>query len=86
MTVEALQKHDGIDNDEALDPSSDTFDARTSKSWDAKTFKTWATNFTQCTNLTFSNVHKLWGSNTAVHKEVCCNMQCLLLDIVFIGY
>jgi hypothetical protein len=68
--VEALQRHDGTEVDGILDENADSFDTRTSKSWDAKTFKTWATNFTQCTNMTFSNVHKLWNSNSAIHKEV----------------
>lgn len=34
------------------------------------TFKTWATNWTDCTNATFSKVHRYWSSNSALHKEV----------------
>ncbi|KAL8567931.1 hypothetical protein ACOMHN_059053 [Nucella lapillus] len=61
LTLEAMQKHDG---DEQMEVSQGN------RAFDAQTFKTWATNFTDCTNLTFSGVHKLWNSSSALHKEI----------------
>lgn len=81
LTVDALQKHDGVQLERVADQNSENFDARTSKSWDAKTFKTWATNFTQCTNMTFSNVHKLWKSNSAFHREILTQLAGLTEEI-----
>ena len=45
-------------------------DTQTNASFGAKTFQTWATNWTDCTNTTFSKVHRHWGSNNAMQKEV----------------
>lgn len=59
LTVEALQKHEGAEVDKI-----DLENA------DAKTFNTWATNWTECTNATFSRVHRLWHSNSALHREI----------------
>ncbi|XP_076468663.1 RRP12-like protein isoform X2 [Babylonia areolata] len=60
LTVETLQKHDGEDQ-EGVGQSGP---------FDAQTFRTWATNFTDCTNITFNCVHKLWNSSSALHKEI----------------
>ena len=66
LTVDALAKHDNKDGDTemASDGASDT------QSFAGKTFNTWATNWTECTNTTFSKVHRYWQSNSALHKEV----------------
>ncbi|KAK7479159.1 hypothetical protein BaRGS_00029600 [Batillaria attramentaria] len=59
LTVEAVQKHENAESDK-LDLDNT----------DAKTFNTWATNWTECTNITFSRVHRLWHSNSAQHREI----------------
>lgn len=65
MTVDALARHNkDHDGEDAVSMATDT-DQRT-----MGTFKTWATNWTECTNMTFSKVHRYWGSNSALHKEV----------------
>lgn len=61
LTHAALQEHDG-ENEMELDAGPIEFDA--------KTFNTWATNFTNCTSLTFSRVHSQWNLNNAMHKQV----------------
>ncbi|XP_048249347.1 RRP12-like protein [Haliotis rufescens] len=67
LTVEALSKHD----EEADDDKMSDMDAQTdTQTVGAKTFNTWATNWTDCTNKTFSKVQRYWSSNSAVHKEV----------------
>ena len=66
LTTEALAKHDKADDgDEDMDS-----DTRSEGGLSAKTFNTWASNYTDCTNATFSKVHRFWGSSTALHKEV----------------
>ena len=62
LTVDALQKHDKDQDSQSMSVDSDQ---QTSG-----TFKTWATNWTECTNTTFTKVHRLWASNSALHKEV----------------
>ncbi|XP_061180059.1 RRP12-like protein isoform X1 [Saccostrea echinata] len=68
LTVDALAKHDeeqaDKDGDVSLRAESDIVSAA------GKTFNTWATNWTECTNTTFSRVHRYWASNSAFHKEV----------------
>lgn len=68
MTVEALAKH----NEEVGDEEGDDVEmAQTDlQSVGARTFSTWASNWTECTNTTFSRVHRFWHSNSALHKEV----------------
>ncbi|XP_062596238.1 RRP12-like protein, partial [Saccostrea cucullata] len=68
LTVDALARHDeeqlDKDGDVSLRAESDVVSAA------GKTFNTWATNWTECTNTTFSRVHRYWASNSAFHKEV----------------
>ena len=64
LTVDALAKHD--ETNEELGADGLESDQQT-----AGTFKTWATNWTECTNVTFNKVHRYWSSNSALHKEVC---------------
>lgn len=81
LTVEAVEKHGGAHLEEAVDQNFENLDAKSSKSWDAKTFRTWATNFTQCTNMTFSNIHRLWNSNSDFHKEILTQLAGLTEEI-----
>ncbi|ESO86543.1 hypothetical protein LOTGIDRAFT_128850 [Lottia gigantea] len=67
LTVAALAKHNADDGDPETQSIVSTEDAR---SVTAKTFSTWATNWTDCTNATFSRVHRYWSSNSAMHKEI----------------
>lgn len=68
LTVDALAKHDkGEANQDAVSMATDS-DTQTLGTMG--TFKTWATNWTDCTNTTFSKVHRYWSSNSAAHKEV----------------
>ncbi|XP_048746321.2 RRP12-like protein isoform X2 [Ostrea edulis] len=68
LTVDALAKHDeqqiDDDGDVSFRAESDVISAS------GKTFNTWATHWTECTNTTFSRVHRYWASNSSFHKEV----------------
>ncbi len=66
-----LAKHNEAQND-AESESMFTDDAG---SVSGKTFNTWATNYTDCTNATFSKVHRYWHSNSAQHKEVMVHVH-----------
>lgn len=63
LTVDALAQHD--QSQEELEVDRVEPDRQT-----AGTFRTWATNWTECTNTTFSKVHRYWSSNSAFHKEL----------------
>ncbi|OWF35995.1 RRP12-like protein [Mizuhopecten yessoensis] len=67
LTEGALAKHNEgqVDGDAIL--SDDESDRQTAG---GKTFNTWATNWTDCTNVTFNKVHRYWASNSALHKEI----------------
>lgn len=67
MTVDALAKHDAAENDADGDAILSDVDSRSQGGF---TFNTWASNWTECTNITFSRVHRYWRSNSALHKEV----------------
>ncbi len=68
LTVAALAKHNEAHED---DDSAMLSEAGTEAgSVGGNTFNTWATNWTECTNTTFSKVHRYWTSNSAQHKEV----------------
>ncbi|XP_041369339.1 RRP12-like protein [Gigantopelta aegis] len=64
LTVEALSQHNEAEEEK---PEVVEMDVQTTS---AKTFNTWATNWTDCTNATFSRVHRYWRSNSATHKEI----------------
>ena len=72
LTQEALAKHDADAGDIDLDGDVEFADAGSSagQSVGGKTFSTWATNWTECTNATFSKVHRYGNSNSALHKEM----------------
>lgn len=70
LTQEALKQHEtenqpGFDSDDAMSQT-----ANSSGKFSEKTFSTWASNYTSCTNATFSRVHRYWSSNSELHKEV----------------
>ncbi|KAK3094601.1 hypothetical protein FSP39_003915 [Pinctada imbricata] len=69
LTVDALAKHDEkqVDRDGDTIVSDKDVDIRSAA---GKTFNTWATNWTECTNATFSKVHRYWACNSALHKEI----------------
>ncbi|KAK6185603.1 hypothetical protein SNE40_007802 [Patella caerulea] len=67
LTVAALAKHN--EGETEIDGMS-VVSTEDAKSTTAKTFSTWATNWTDCTNATFSRVHRYWASNSAMHKEI----------------
>lgn len=65
LTAAALAKLDA--SNEQMSVEGSEFDAT---SIGGNTFKTFATNFTECTNVTFNQIHRLWTSNSALHKEM----------------
>ncbi|XP_045190399.2 RRP12-like protein [Mercenaria mercenaria] len=65
LTVDALAKHDKSQGENDAESMVTDSDQQT-----MGTFKTWATNWTDCTNATFSKVHRYWSSNSALHKEI----------------
>lgn len=65
LTAAALAKLNA--NNEQMSVEGSEFDAT---SIGGNTFKTFATNFTECTNVTFNQIHRLWTSNSALHKEM----------------
>ncbi|XP_052226276.1 RRP12-like protein isoform X6 [Dreissena polymorpha] len=65
LTVDALVKHDKAQGGDDVESMVTESDRQT-----MGTFKTWATNWTDCTNATFSKVHRYWSSNSALHKEI----------------
>lgn len=65
LTVDALAKHDQSHAENDGESMVSDSDQQT-----AGTFKTWATNWTECTNTTFSKVHRYWSSNSSLHKEI----------------
>ncbi|KAL3864637.1 hypothetical protein ACJMK2_006302, partial [Sinanodonta woodiana] len=67
LTVDALKKHDDFQADKDGDVSVCDSDKQSTKTG---TVNTWATNWTECTNTTFSRVHRYWSSNSAVHREI----------------
>ncbi|CAC5426030.1 RRP12 [Mytilus coruscus] len=73
LTVDALAKHDEDHFSKDTDSLQEGFEKLSTSdkiSVGAKTFNTWATNYTECTNVTFNKVHRYWSSNSALHKEV----------------
>ncbi|ELU03860.1 hypothetical protein CAPTEDRAFT_226490 [Capitella teleta] len=64
LTVEALAEHNAEQNEQStpMDAMSD------GQTIGAKSFATWATNWTDCTNATFSRVLRYSGSS--LHKEI----------------
>ena len=70
MTEAALAKHNEAHKDEEDDVMLSSTPGIETGSVTAKTFNTWATSYTDCTNATFSKVHRYWHSNSAQHKEV----------------
>ncbi|CAH1783394.1 unnamed protein product, partial [Owenia fusiformis] len=68
LTKEALARHNEADPDNTDDVGmSEISDVQ---SVGGNTFQTWATNWTDCTNNTFSKVTRYWASNSAMHKEI----------------
>ena len=67
LTVEALQQHNtSTSDDRALDSISD---AGSIGGHSANTFKTWASNWTDCTNATFSKVHSRFNANSTEYQR-----------------
>ena len=82
LTEAALAKHNEAHKDaEDEDMLSSTPGVETG-SVTANTFNTWATSYTDCTNATFSKVHRYWHSNSAQHKEVWQIFSSLLYHCV----
>ena len=75
-----MAKHDGREPSEhAMDALSDGVSVG---GHTTNTFNTWATNYTDCTNATFSKIHKNWSANaSAYHKEVCFTLLASVLLI-----
>ncbi|CAD5123292.1 DgyrCDS11650 [Dimorphilus gyrociliatus] len=71
LTQDALKQHESemhesaIDSDDAMSQS-----AMSAGKFTEKTFSTWASNWTSCTNTTFSRIHRYWSSNSDLHKEI----------------
>ncbi|KAL4231185.1 pre-rRNA processing protein [Mactra antiquata] len=65
LTMDALAEHDKSEAGNDVESMATDSDQQT-----MGTFKTWATNWTECTNTTFSKVHRYWASNSALHKEI----------------
>lgn len=73
--MDALAKHDKSQENEDDYDITDQDGKSTGASTSGHSFKTWASNWTECTNTSFSNVHRYWASNDALHREV--NAQCI---------
>ncbi|XP_060624215.2 RRP12-like protein [Anolis sagrei] len=79
LTVDALKLHNELQSLRPLTTSRDGKAAQSLMEEDenaetAQTHKSSATflsGLTDCTNLTFSKVQRLWESNSAAHKEIC---------------
>uniref|UniRef100_A0A6J0V438 RRP12-like protein n=1 Tax=Pogona vitticeps TaxID=103695 RepID=A0A6J0V438_9SAUR len=79
LTVDALKLHNELQSPGPLPSLRDGKETQTFMEEDdnaetAKTHKSTATflsGLTDCTNLTFSKVQRLWESNSAAHKEIC---------------
>ena len=76
LTEAALAKHNEANKDAEDDAMLSSTPGIETGSATANTFNTWATSYTDCTNATFSKVHRYWNSNSAQHKEVW--QMCLL--------
>ncbi|KAL5020867.1 hypothetical protein ScPMuIL_000022 [Solemya velum] len=70
LTVDALAKHDKSQENEDDYDITDQDGKSTGASTSGHSFKTWASNWTECTNTSFSNVHRYWASNDALHREI----------------
>ena len=73
LTADALAKHDEDIFTKDTDSMQEGFEKLSTsdkQSVGARTFNTWATNYTECTNVTFNRVHRYWASNSSLHKEV----------------
>ncbi|XP_063163096.1 RRP12-like protein [Candoia aspera] len=75
LTVDALKLHNELQSSGPVPrESAKPFMEEDDNSEAAKTHKSSATflsGLTDCTNLTFSRVQRLWESNSAAHKEIC---------------
>ncbi|XP_048362430.1 RRP12-like protein isoform X1 [Sphaerodactylus townsendi] len=78
LTVDALKLHNELQSSGPLPPFRDAEGTQTCMEDDnnaeTKTHKSSATflsGLSDCTNLTFGRVQRLWESNSAAHKEIC---------------
>lgn len=74
LTVDALKLHNELQSSGPVPRENAKPFMVEDNSESAKTHKSSATflsGLTDCTNLTFSAVQRLWESNSAAHKEVC---------------
>ncbi|XP_026529245.1 RRP12-like protein [Notechis scutatus] len=74
LTVDALKLHNELQSSGPLPRENTKSFVVEDNSESAKTHKSSATflsGLTDCTNLTFSRVQRLWESNSAAHKEIC---------------
>lgn len=86
LTVDALAKHDEDHFSKDTDSLQEGFEKLSTSdklSVGAKTFNTWATNYTECTNVTFNKVHRYWSSNSALHKEVSEIQSVKIFKVIF---
>ena len=71
LTTTAIAKHNANSTENVSDAVSHmSLDEGDNQSFSGNTFNTWASNWTDCTNATFSQVHRYVSSNSAMHKEV----------------
>ncbi|KAM3835428.1 RRP12-like protein isoform 1-T1 [Vipera latastei] len=74
LTVDALKLHNELQSSGPVSRKNAKSFVVEDNSESAKTHKSSATflsGLTDCTNLTFSRVQRLWESNSAAHKEIC---------------
>ncbi|XP_070609003.1 RRP12-like protein [Erythrolamprus reginae] len=73
LTVDALKLHNDLQSSGPV-PRENAKSLVEDNNESAKSYKSSATflsGLTDCTNLTFSRVQRLWESNSAAHKEIC---------------
>ena len=87
LTVAALSKHDDTDLDAEINSE------KTISQSHASSAPISISGLTDCSNLTFEKVHKLWASPLEQHKQVCFTTEVLvnshyvcMLHIYIAGY
>ncbi|KAK2163707.1 hypothetical protein LSH36_75g12086 [Paralvinella palmiformis] len=68
LTVDALAKHDARQEDK--DGDAILQDVSETQSASGRTFSTWASNWTECTNVTFNKVHRYVTTSSVMHKSI----------------
>ena len=90
LTADALAKHDEdifTKDTDSMQKGFEKLSTSDKQSVGARTFNTWATNYTECTNVTFNRVHRYWASNSSLHKEVNTTVDVKLsTQFSFIGF